>query len=82
MVTTEGAILFPTHSVGSYYWKAFTCSGYFDCDKPLQDYDEAEWQQFLYGEGKFSTVRGGIPLEGNYEGVIRRFTRMFIHRYS
>ncbi|MDO4732954.1 MAG: excinuclease ABC subunit UvrA [Bacillota bacterium] len=78
----EGAILFPTYSVGSYYWKAFTCSGYFDCDKPLQDYTEEEWQQFLYGEGKFSTVRGGIPLEGNYEGVIRRFTRMFIQKGS
>ena len=34
----EGAILFPTYAVGSYYWKAFTCSGYFDCDKPLKDY--------------------------------------------
>lgn len=76
----EGAILFPTYSVGSYYWKAFTCSGYFDCDKPLKEYTEEEWQQFLYGEGKFSTVRGGIPLEGNYEGVIRRFTRMFIQK--
>ena len=78
----EGAILFPTYSVGSYYWKAFTCSGYFDCDKPLKEYTEEEWQQFLYGEGKFSTVRGGIPLEGNYEGVIRRFTRMFIQKGS
>lgn len=78
----QGAILFPTYSVGSYYWKAFTCSGYFDCDKPLKDYTAEEWQQFLYGEGKFSTVRGGIPLEGNYEGVIRRFTRMFIQKGS
>ena len=78
----EGAILFPTYSVGSYYWKAFTCSGYFDCDKPLKDYTDEEWQQFLHGEGKFSTVRGGIPLEGNYEGVIRRFTRMFVQKGS
>ena len=78
----EGAILFPTYAVGSYYWKAFTCSGYFDCDKPLKDYSPEEWQQLLYGKGKFSTVRGGIPLEGNYEGVIERFTRMFLLKGS
>ena len=78
----EGAILFPTYAVGSYYWKAFTCSGYFDCDKPLRDYTPEEWRQFLYGKGKFSTVRGGIPLEGNYEGVITRFTRMFLNKGS
>ena len=75
-----GAILFPTFAVGGYYWKSFTCSGFFDNDKPLKDYEEEEWNQLLYGKGKFDTVRGGIPLVGNFEGVIERFTRMFIQK--
>ena len=25
-------------------------SGFFDNDKPLQDYTDEEWHQFLYGE--------------------------------
>ena len=76
----EGAILFPTFAVGGYYWKSFTCSGFFDNDKKLRDYTDEEWHQLLYGKGKFDTVRGGIPLVGNFEGVIQRFTRMFIQK--
>ena len=76
----EGAILFPTYRVGSYYWTCFTCSGFFDCDKPLNEYDDEEWELFLWGQCKFKTVRGGIPLEGKYEGVLRRFNRMFVQK--
>ena len=76
----EGAILFPTYRVGSYYWTCFTCSGFFDCDKPLNQYDADEWELFLWGQCKFKTVRGGIPLEGKYEGVLRRFNRMFVQK--
>ena len=76
----EGAILFPTYRVGSYYWTCFTCSGFFDCDKPLNQYDDEEWELFLWGQCKFKTVRGGIPLEGKYEGVLRRFNRMFVQK--
>ena len=78
----QGAILFPTYRVGSYYWTCFTCAGFFDCDKPLQEYDEEEWRLFLWGQQKFKTVRGGIPLEGKYEGVLRRFNRMFVQKGS
>ena len=76
----EGAILFPTYRVGSYYWTCFTCSGFFDCDKPLNQYNDEEWELFLWGQCKFKTVRGGIPLEGKYEGVLRRFNRMFVQK--
>ncbi|MBR3391292.1 MAG: excinuclease ABC subunit UvrA [Firmicutes bacterium] len=76
----EGAILFPTYRVGSYYWTCFTCSGFFDCDKPLNEYNDEEWELFLWGQCKFKTVRGGIPLEGKYEGVLRRFNRMFVQK--
>ena len=75
-----GAILFPTYKVGSYYWTCFTCAGYFDCDKPLNEYAPEEWELLLWGERKFKTVRGGIPLEGKYEGVLRRFNRMFVQK--
>ena len=75
-----GAILFPTYKVGSYYWTCFTCAGYFDCDKPLNEYTPEEWELLLWGEQKFKTVRGGIPLEGKYEGVLRRFNRMFVQK--
>ena len=45
----EGAIRFPNFQVDSWYWQAFANSGFFDPDKPLDDYTEAEWERLLRG---------------------------------
>ena len=46
----DGAITFPSFQVGGWYDRIYTDSGFFDPDKPLRDFTEAEWQQLLYGE--------------------------------
>ncbi len=45
----EGAITFPGFGVGTWYHRIFTDSGFFDNDKPLRDFTDAEWERFLHG---------------------------------
>lgn len=81
----EGAILFPNHQPGSWQWQIFANSGRFDPDKPLRDYTQNEWEDFLYGEG------GTVPMHNltgkvwgeyalNYEGFMRRIERLYLKR--
>lgn len=76
----EGAILFSTFSVGTWYWQKHLISGLFDPDKKLMDYTETEWQMLLYGKDKKIV----LPLKNEpvkyFEGVIDRFRRMFLEK--
>jgi excinuclease UvrABC ATPase subunit len=47
----EGPIDFPNFQPGSWYWRIFAESGYFDLDTPLRDWGDAPWQRFLHGPG-------------------------------
>ncbi|MEZ0454566.1 hypothetical protein ACR78Z_17205 [Sphingobacterium thalpophilum] len=40
----EGAITFPTFQPGGWRLTRYTLSGYFDNDKKLRDYSDAEWE--------------------------------------
>ena len=52
----EGAITFPGFGVGTWYHRIFVDSGFFDNDKPLRDFTDAEWERFLHGpEAKVKT---------------------------
>ncbi|VYT63537.1 excinuclease ABC subunit A [Clostridium tertium] len=46
----EGAILLSGFGVGTWHWKLFAESGFFDNDKKISDYSEEELEKFLYGE--------------------------------
>lgn len=79
----EGAILFPTFAVGSWYWKNYVYSGLLPNDKKLQDYTKEEWDTFLYGHAKFeTTLDNNIPVNVNFEGLLARFNRMYIQKDS
>ncbi|MEC0210102.1 ATP-binding cassette domain-containing protein [Paenibacillus ehimensis] len=79
----EGAILFPVFAVGTWYWKTYTLSGLFDNDKKLEDYTEEEWHTLLYGKGtKIALPSKGGPVHSDFEGVVDKFTRLFIKRDS
>ncbi len=70
-----GALLHPEFKVGKWIWKIYTFSGLFDNDKPLEQYNELEWQQLLYGADlKVSFGEMGLK----YEGLIERFNRSYI----
>ncbi len=72
-----GAFLHPEFKVGKWLWKTYTLSGLFDNDKPIVDYSEAQLQALLHG----ADVRvsfGEMAL--TYEGLVERFTRMYIKK--
>lgn len=72
-----GAILHPEFKVDKWIWKTYARSGLFDNDKPLQDYNDQELQALLHGaDVRVSFGEIGI----NYEGLVERFTRMYIKK--
>jgi excinuclease UvrABC ATPase subunit len=72
-----GAILHPEFKVGKWMWKMYPLSGLFDNDKPIQDYTDQELHALLYGADlKVSFGEFG----SKYEGLVERFTRMYIKK--
>lgn len=79
----EGGIRFPVFAVGTWYWKTYTLSGLFDNDKKLADYSEEEWHTLLCGKGrKIALPSKGGPVHSDFEGVVDKFTRLYIKRDS
>jgi len=74
-----GAILHPEFKVGKWMWKTYALSGLFDSDKPIKDYSEQEMQTLLHGKD-IKVSFGEFNL--NYEGLVERFTRMFLKKDS
>lgn len=77
----EGALLFPSFAVGTWYWNTYAHSGFFDNDKKLADYSEKELELLLYGKDlKVAYQTQGGEIKSSYEGVIEKFTRLYIKR--
>ena len=71
----EGAITFPNFQVGTWYHRIFVDSGFFDADKPLRDFTDAEWQRFLHGpEAKVKTELINLT----YEGLVDKVKRLYL----
>jgi excinuclease ABC A subunit len=72
-----GAILHPEFKVGKWMWKMYSLSGLFDNDMPIKDYSDEELYALLYGADiKVSFGEFG----SKYEGLVERFTRMYIKK--
>lgn len=75
---SEGAILFSTFSLGTWYSNKHLMSGIFNTDKKLMNYTDEEWQTLLYGTNQ----KIPLPIENEpfkyFEGVIDRFKRMHL----
>jgi excinuclease UvrABC ATPase subunit len=75
----DGAITFPTFAPGTWRWKRYVLSGFFDRKKPLKDYTPGEWDLFLNTEEKKpDNPLPGFPATGVYEGLLPRFRRSYI----
>ncbi len=73
----QGAILHPEFKVGKWMWKMYPLSGLFDSDKPIKDYTPEELHALLYG----ADLRVSFgEISSNYEGLVERFTRMYIKK--
>ena len=82
----QGAILFPGHQIGTYQWQLYANSGLLDPDKPLQDYTEQEWFDFLHGSGTTVDIQNTTgkvwdkSYKLTYEGFLDRITRLYLKR--
>jgi excinuclease UvrABC ATPase subunit len=73
----EGAITVPNFSVDGWYVKGFAESGFFDPDKPLRDYTEQEWADFLYKPATKVKING---INTSYEGLVVKVQRMYLSK--
>jgi excinuclease UvrABC ATPase subunit len=71
----EGAITVPNFSVDGWYVRGFAESGLFDPAKPLRDFTEREWQDFLYKPATKVKVNG---INTTYEGLVVKVQRMYL----
>ncbi|MFB5678312.1 ATP-binding cassette domain-containing protein [Paenibacillus terreus] len=79
----EGAILFPTFMPGDFRWKRYVCTGLFDNDKKLKDYEDDEMDMLLYQSGfKPPHPTKEWPSTALYEGIVPRIKRTFLNKDS
>ena len=71
----EGAITFPGFQPGTWYHRIYTDSGFFDPDKPLRDFTDAEWERLLYGE---ETKVKLDKLNLTYTGLVDKIRRSYL----
>lgn len=76
----EGAILLSGFGVGSWHWKLFTESFFFDNDKKIIDYSEKELNKFLYGEAEKIKIDEVGTMNLTYEGLIVKFNRLYLKK--
>ncbi|MBX6384160.1 MAG: excinuclease ABC subunit UvrA [Microbispora sp.] len=73
----EGALTIPGYSVDGWYGRIFSGCGFFDPDKPIRDFTEAELHDLLYKEPTKIKV-DNINL--TYEGLIPRIRKSMLSK--
>ncbi|UFS97519.1 ATP-binding cassette domain-containing protein [Nocardia huaxiensis] len=73
----EGAILLPGFGNGQYWYRQYADIGSFDPATPLREWTRDERHALLYG-GEAAARLGTRP-PGDYEGVVPRFERIYLH---
>jgi excinuclease UvrABC ATPase subunit len=76
----EGAILLPGFGDGQYWYRQYADIGSFDANTPLRDWTSAEREALLHG-GEAAARLGKKPPK-DYEGLVERFTRIYIQSDS
>jgi excinuclease UvrABC ATPase subunit len=76
----EGAILLPGFGDGQYWYRQYADIGSFDATTPLRDWRQEERDALIYG-GEAAARLGRKPPK-DYEGLLERFTRIFIRSDS
>ena len=78
----DGAIDFPNYQVGSWYWKIYADSGWFDVDLPVRDWTAEQRRLLFWGPEEPAGARKGkaakVDVQGmslSYEGLIPKLRR-------
>lgn len=69
----EGAILLPGYKPGSWQWKIYASSSYFDPDQKIKDYSEEAYHQLVYQQP--TKVNSAIVegMNSTYMGLLEKF---------
>ncbi|NUS56594.1 MAG: excinuclease ABC subunit UvrA [Streptomycetaceae bacterium] len=73
----DGAILLPGFGNGQYWYRQYADIGSFDAHTPLADWTPDEREALLYGGP--AAARLGTKPPKDYEGVVQRFERVYLH---
>lgn len=74
---TGGAITVPGYSADGWMVRGFSESGFFDGDKPIADFTEAELGDLLYKEPTKVKIQG---INMSYEGLIPKLTKSMLQK--
>ncbi|UGT43154.1 excinuclease ABC subunit UvrA [Nocardia yamanashiensis] len=73
----DGGILLPGFGNGQYWYRQYADIGSFDAHTPLRDWTADERRALLFG-GEAAARLGTRPPQ-DYEGVVERFERIYLH---
>ena len=77
----EGTITFPKFNPGTWLWKAYAKSGFFDPDMKIRDYTPEQRHLFLHAPaGEHTPPAGMNAVSTVHEGLITRFNRIYLQR--
>jgi len=77
----EGAILLPGFGPGTWQWKAYAESGFFDNDKKIKEYTKEEFDKLVYAEQQKVVVSYmNNEMNATYEGLAVKFMRQNVNR--
>jgi excinuclease ABC A subunit len=73
----DGAIRLPGYRNDQWAYRQYADIGLFDPTTPLRTWPQAEREALLYGQSAGSPLAERLPMD--YEGLVERFTRIYIH---
>lgn len=71
----EGCITDTMLKPGSWYWKQYAESGFFDLDKPLKQYSTEEYNLLIYGSRDGKSEAENPKIKGLYNDYTRRYLK-------
>ena len=74
---SQGAITVPGFTADGWSTRMYSESGFFDPDKPIRDYSQAELRDFLYREPTKVKING---INLTYEGLVPRIQKSFLSK--
>jgi excinuclease UvrABC ATPase subunit len=77
----DGAMSFPSFSVGSWIWKRYVYSGFFDNDLPLREWPEELVRFLLHGPAQRPpNPLPQFPKSARYQSMVPRIRRLLVER--